>query len=50
MITPCFEGLQMYRKQPSIPDKKSCFLGLFFPLQWMILLIVKYFFYNNTFT
>jgi hypothetical protein len=40
----------MYRKQPSIPDKNSCFLGLFFPLWWMIFLIIKKIFYNNTFT
>ena len=40
----------MYRKAPSIPDKNLGFLGLFFPLWWMIFLIVKYFFYNKPFT
>jgi hypothetical protein len=30
MIRPCFQGLQMYRKQPSIPDKNLVFWGYFF--------------------
>jgi hypothetical protein len=30
MIRPCFQGLQMYRKQSSIPDKNLVFWGYFF--------------------